>query len=101
MPDHEFDEPNLPQQREQPTRNPEELQCIGSFVARTPEGQPHTIEIWARYHAVHEHHRLRVMPGLIVLTTTDAHDVDYVAKGVYRLHDHPEVELFSSDPEAP
>ena len=101
MAEHDLDEPGLPLEREQPLRRHADLQCIGSFVAKTSEGEPHTIEIWAQYHAVHDRDRLRVLPGTLVLTTTDAHDVDYVAKGAYRLHEHPEVELFSSDPQAP
>ena len=40
-------------------------------------------------------------PGLIVLTTTDGHDVEYVGRGLYRLHEQPEVSLSSSDPQAP
>jgi hypothetical protein len=77
------------------------LQCIGSFVARTQEGEPHTIEIWTHFGDVHDREGIRVAPSLLVLTTTDGHGVDRVAQGEFRLTDDPEISLSTDDPNAP
>lgn len=77
------------------------LECVGSFLAYEPEGQPHTIEIWTRFEAVHDRQRRRVHPGVIVLTTTDGRGVTRIAQGDYQLSDQPEVRLTSADPDAP
>lgn len=101
MTDRQFDEPQMPLQHPQPPRRRIELECVGSFTAQTPEGERHTIEIWTRFAPVHDRDRLRVTPGLIVLTTTDGSSVDHIARGQYRLHGNPEISLSSDDPDAP
>ncbi len=93
--------PPTPPQHEDHDRPRIELECIGSFNAHTQKGEVHTIEIWTRFGARHDRSRSRVAPGLIVLTTTDGHDVEHVGKGQYRLHDNPEISMSSSDPAAP
>lgn len=101
MTDQNFGEPSNRASGDDQQRQRIELECVGSFVAYTQAGDPHTVEIWTRYDAVHDRNRSRVAPGLSVLTTTDGHDVEYVGHGLYRLHDQPEVSLSSSDPNAP
>jgi hypothetical protein len=77
------------------------LQCIGSFNAHTQDGKQYTIEIWTHFGEVHSRERHRVAPTLLVLTTPEGYGVDWVAKGQYRLTDHPEISLSSDDPDAP
>ncbi len=101
MTDQTFGEPGHRASPGDEKRQRIELACVGSFVAYTQSGNPYTIEIWTRFGAVHDRNRSRVAPGLIVLTTTDGHDVEYVGRGLYRLHEQPEVSLSSSDPQAP
>jgi len=96
-----FGPPHRPPHGEQPARPRIELECIGSFVALTQDKEPHTIEIWTKFGAAHDRNRSRLAPGLIVLTTTEGRDVEFVAPGQYRLHDNPEISLSSNDPGAP
>lgn len=77
------------------------LQCIGSFKARTQDGEVHTIEIWTHFGAMHDRERARVQPSLLVLTTTDGRGVDRIEQGEYRLTDSPEISLSTDDPNAP
>jgi hypothetical protein len=86
---------------DEPSRERPRLECVGSFQAYEPEGQPHTIEIWTRFEAVHDRQRRRVHTGVIVLTTTDGRGVSRIAQGDYQLTDQPEVHLTSADPSAP
>ena len=78
-----------------------ELECIGSFHAKTPEGEQHTIEIWTKFHSVHDRDISRIEPGLLVLTTTHGHGVERIAQGQYKLKDGPEVYVSTDDPHAP
>lgn len=77
------------------------LQCIGSFKARTQDGEVYTIEIWTHFGAVHDRERTRVEPSLNVLTTTNGRGVVRVEQGVYRLFDCPEIGFSTDDPNAP
>jgi hypothetical protein len=77
------------------------LQCIGSFIAYTQEGEPRTIEIWTHFKAVHDRDLSRVEPGLLVLKTAEGDSVDRVDQGEYRLTESPEISMSTDDPNAP
>ncbi len=77
------------------------LECIGSFNAYSTDRRVHTIEIWTHFGNVHDRERPRVHSTVLVLTTTLGHGVDRIAKGQYRLTDHPEITLSSDDPHSP
>ena len=79
----------------------ERLQCIGSFVAFTPAGDPFTIEIWTHFASVHDRERVRVEPTRLVLTTSKGVSVKRIDQGEYCLRDNPEITFSTDDPNAP
>ncbi len=101
MSDDRLAEPGTPPPHEEPKRQRIELECVGSFVAYAQDGMAHTIEIWTKFGSIHDRSRSRVAPGLMILTTTDGRDVEYVGRRIYRLHDQPEISLSSADENAP
>jgi hypothetical protein len=84
-----------------PRSAPTHLNCIGSFIAYTQDGEAYVIDVFTHFGAVHNRDRARVQSGLLVLTTKDGYGVDRVAQGEYRLRDSPEISFSSNDPNAP